>query len=90
MQGVHEYVRCITCMKGEPKVVVVGDNGAAQLGETSQQLASALSLSIWDLANPIAPTLDALVTNQQVGCRLFCTTHMLALLACTLSAGTSV
>ena len=72
MQGMHEHVRCITCMKGEPKVVVVGDNGAAQLAEPSQQLASCLSLSIWDLANPTAPSLHALSTNQQVCCMLFC------------------
>lgn len=70
MQGLHKYVRCITCLKGNFKLVVVGDNGAAQVAETSRQLASALSLSIWDLANPAAPCLHALITNQQVSCRL--------------------
>lgn len=73
MQGMHEYVRCMTCIEGEPKVVVVGDNGAAQHAETSHQLAHALSLSIWEMSNPNAPVLNALVTNQQVGCLLVCT-----------------
>lgn len=58
----------MTCIQGERKVVVVGDNGAAQHAETSLQLAKAVSLSIWDMSDPTAPVLDALVTNQQVGC----------------------
>lgn len=72
MQGMHEFVRCMTSVEGESKVVVVGDNGAAQHAATSQQLASALSLSIWDLADSAAPVLTTLVTNQQVGYLLFC------------------
>ena len=58
-------------------MVVVGDNGAAQHADTSLQLANALSLSLWDMTDPFAPVLDALVTNQQVGCALLCThSHM--------------
>lgn len=67
MQGMHEYVRCLTSVEGQAKVVVVGDNGAAQHAETSHQLASALSLSIWDFGDSAAPVLTTLVTNQQVG-----------------------
>lgn len=76
----HEFVRCVTCIQGQHKVVVVGDNGAAQHAETSCQLANALSLSIWDLADPIAPVLDALVTNQQVGCPRLCTDSIIFIL----------
>lgn len=58
-------------------MVVVGDSGTAQHAETSLQLANALSLSIWDLTDPFALVLNALVTNQQVGCALLCTnSHM--------------
>ena len=73
MQGMHEYVRCMTCVEGERQVIVVGDNGAAQHAGTSHKLANALSLSIWDMSDPTAPALNALATNQQVGCLLFCT-----------------
>lgn len=51
MQGMHESVLCIrTYIEGRSKVVVVGDDGAAQHVETSQHLANALSLSILDKA----------------------------------------
>ena len=73
MQGMHEFVRCMTSVEGKSKVVVVGDNGAAQCAETSHQLANALSLSVWDFADSAAPVLTTLVTNQQVGYLLFCT-----------------
>lgn len=79
MQGMHEYVRCMTSIGGESKVVVVGDNGAAQHAETSHQLANALSLSLWDLADSAAPVLTTLVTNQQVGYLLFCTIPWLSI-----------
>ena len=83
MQGMHEYVRCMTCVGSEPKLVVVGDNGAAQHADTSHQLANALSLSIWDMTDPFDPVLNAWVTNQQVG---FCHTAGIWFLDKTMAA----
>lgn len=54
MQGMHVSVLFMTYVEGRSKVVVVGDNGAAQYADTSHHLADALSRSMWDLANSAA------------------------------------
>ena len=55
-------------IKGEARVVIVGDNGGAVHAKTSQQLATAVSVSIWDLSCPDEPVRLAVGSTQQVSC----------------------
>ena len=59
-------------IKGDARVVVVGDNGAAVHAETSQQLAEAVSVSVWDLSTPGEPVRLAVGGTQQVSCWWHC------------------
>ena len=65
-QGVHRYFRCMAYDEAELRLIIVGDNGQAGKASSSQQLASALSVSIWDVSSMLRPVMACLSGKQQV------------------------
>ena len=51
----------------QSRLVIVGENGQASKAKTSQQLAAALSVSVWDLSNLNQPLLAGTSGSKQVG-----------------------
>ena len=66
MQALHRYVRCMTYVKGRARLVVVGEDGTAGGAETSQALAAALTVSIWDLSRLDHPEVTTFQGIKQV------------------------
>ena len=52
--------------ESESRLVVVGEDGRAGKAQTSQQLAAALSVSVWDLSNMQQPLLVCTTGSKQV------------------------
>ena len=52
--------------KSESRLVVVGEDGSAHKAKTSQQLAAALSVSVWDISNLRQPLLVCTAGSKQV------------------------
>ena len=66
MQEVHRYYRCMAYDEAELRLIIVGDNGQAGKTSSSQQLASALSVSIWDVSSMLRPVMSSLCGKRQV------------------------
>ena len=66
MQELHRYFRCMAYDEAELRLIIVGDNGQASKAGSSQQLASALSVSIWDVSSMLRPVMSCLVGKRQV------------------------
>lgn len=66
MQEVHRYFRCMAYDEAELRLIIVGDNGQAGKASSSQQLASALSVSIWDVSSMLRPVMSSLCGKRQV------------------------
>ena len=71
MQALHRHVRCMIYVKGRARSVIVGEDGTAGRAETSQALAAALTVSIWDLSCLDQPAVTIFQGIKQVIC-LFC------------------
>ena len=64
-------VRCITCMsytEDAARLVVAGDDGFSGQAKTGRQLASALSLSVWELSHEDHPKLVTVWNDGKVQC----------------------
>ncbi len=66
MQEVHRYFRCMAYDEAELRLIIVGDNGQAGKASSSQQLASALSVSMWDVSSMLRPVMACLSGKRQV------------------------
>lgn len=66
MQALHRHVRCKAYAKGRARLVVVGEDGTAGRAETSQALAAALTVSIWDLSRLDHPAVTTFQGIKQV------------------------
>ena len=66
MQEVHRNFRCMAYDEAELRLIIVGDNGQAGKASSSQQLASALSVSIWDVSSMLRPVMSSLCGTRQV------------------------
>lgn len=66
MQEVHRHFRCMAYNEAELRLIIVGDNGQAGKASSSQQLASALSVSIWDVSSMLRPVMSCLCGTRQV------------------------
>ena len=66
VQVVHRYFRCMAYDKSESRLVIVGEDGRAGKANTSQQLAAALSVSVWDISNAQQPLLVCTTGSKQV------------------------
>ncbi|DBB06293.1 hypothetical protein WJX77_007210 [Trebouxia sp. C0004] len=65
LSAVHRYFRCMAYDEAELRLIIVGDNGQAGKASSSQQLASALSVSIWDVSSMLRPIMACLAGKQQ-------------------------
>lgn len=52
--------------ESESRLVIVGEDGRSGKAQTSQQLAAALSVSVWDLSNMQQPLLVCTTGSKQV------------------------
>ena len=66
LQAVHRYFRCLAYDEAECRLVIVGENGQARKARSSQQLAAALSVSVWDLSNMRQPVMACMTGSEQV------------------------
>ena len=66
LQALHRYFRCMAYDKSEARLVIVGEDGSAHKAKTSQQLAAALSVSVWDISNLHQPLLLCSAGSKQV------------------------
>lgn len=66
LQALHRYFRCMAYDQSESRLVIVGEDGHAGKAQTSQQLAAALSVSVWDLSNMQQPLLLCTTGSKQV------------------------
>jgi len=58
--------------EAELRLIIVGDSGQAGKASSSQQLASALSVSIWDVSSMLRPVMACLAGKQQVNLQPTC------------------
>ena len=58
--------RCMAFDEAELRMIIVGDNGQAGKASSSQQLASALSVSVWDVSSMLRPVMACLAGKRQV------------------------
>ena len=71
VQAVHPVVRCINCIgytEDAARLVILGDDGSSGQAKTGQQLASALSLSVWELSREEHPKLVNTWNDGKVYC----------------------
>ena len=52
--------------ESKSRLVIVGEDGSAHKAKTSQQLAAALSVSVWDISNLHQPLLVCTAGSKQV------------------------
>ncbi|KAL0036267.1 hypothetical protein WJX79_010808 [Trebouxia sp. C0005] len=57
--------RCMAFDEAELRMIIVGDNGQAGKASSSQQLASALSVSVWDVSSMLRPVMACLAGKRQ-------------------------
>ena len=62
----HRYFRCMAYDNTKCRLVIVGENGKAGQAQTAQQLAAALSVSVWDVSNVGQPLLACTTGSKQV------------------------
>ena len=65
-QALHRYFRCLAYDQSNSRLVVVAEDGRACKAKTSQQLAAALSVSVWDIRNLNQPLLLCTAGSKQV------------------------
>lgn len=66
LQDLHRFLRCIAYIPESAQLLVVGDNGRTGQAQTSQQLAAALSVSVWNASNVNRVTLAHFCGIKQV------------------------